>query len=434
MSSRYVEIVASPDRLRTTDGIDLGPARSLEVAIRVASSLGKPAVLWIHESTHLAWGLPVESEDLGKMIELPPDAQSSSGWFRMSHHLHLALPACGEDFAETPTPADLSRALALFASIVGTTFLYSAPATALFLIDDRRLSRPTHPSGVPFAVSAFAVPSHTWARPIGEVGDSPLVQLFDRRGSYLAAWRSVELPDGDWEHLGPETIGTKIRARAGYYLVDLDPLAAFIAAQGLHDPFARAQRPGAAPEDVVSGPVWLTAPLVDLAAELADEAGIALNVRGSVVAARCVRALDRAAERLSEGRKMLEGRAQGPAEEAVLDAIKDAYTRGTAHLEFGRRAPHPLHRPEWRHTIIDRHVANTYRSLRRASARPIVVGGVDGAIFPLAESSEWPSGLRAGADLGMWRRRGVPVSLEEARIDLEAGRARQLLFRLIDAA
>lgn len=454
--SGYAEIVAAATYvIETTTGATMPvtptttPALGVHRAIIAARALAgtAPMILWIHETAATAWGLPDDPPDMkdgdepdklvGMLPFLPADARSSPGWCRVDSSTHLSLPAWSGNFAGLDSPAVLAHAVALFHEQVGTPFVYSAPASALFLIDDRRLARPSQPSGVPYAESAFARPDHTWySEPFGLVkGGPPLAQLFDRRGAYLAAWRSIELPDGEWERFPGAGMPHRTHAAPGYYLVDVAPLAPFLEAQGLHDPFVRAQRRGDTREDYErrTGPVWLTAPLFDLAGELAEEAGVPLRVDRYVISTKTVRPLDKVAERLANTRKTLEPLA-GPAPKAVLDAVKDAYTRGTSHFEFGRRAPHPLYRPEWRHTIIDRHVANTYRSLRKAKVRPLIVGGVDSAVFLVGSASEWPDGLTSGSDLGAWRRRGVPVRLKASLKKIKDGGPRAFLSALIEAA
>jgi len=104
------------------------------------------------------------------------------------------------------------------------------------------------------------------------------------------------------------------------------------------------------------------------------------------------------------------------------------------------RPPHPLHRPEWRHTVIDRHVANTWRALRKADRRPLVVGGVDAAVFAVREPGEVPPGLHVGPELGSWRARAaIPMREAAERLGGEhrgRGRisSRELLFELMEAA
>jgi len=437
--SAYLELVAGPDRLFSASGAEVRMTRAdLVGAIERATSSSRRVVVWVHETAFSAWGLPDEPDDLPKALAMPPDARSSPGWVRLSKDVHVAIPDYSGDFAGTATPAELARALAMFRELVGIGFLYSAPSSALKMLETRFHGwRPTREAGVPFAASAFAVPAFTWSRPSHPTHppeDGPLAQLFDRRGSYLAAWRSAELPDGEWiAQSGP---ASAIAADApGYYLVDFRSLGPYVAAQGLHDPFARAPRPRPGAPPLADGRAWVTQPLARLAGELGEEAGVDVVVDRYVIADRKVRLLDGVAARLADARRTLEASAD-PVAPMVLAMIRDAYVRGTAHLEFGRRPPHPLHRPEWRHTIVDRHVANTYRSLRKSSRRPIVVGGVDGAVFIVSGPDDVPAGLPIGPELGSWRRRGAAVPIARAIAELERGRvgARDLLFSLMAAA
>lgn len=438
----YLELVAEPDGLRYVDhpGTVL-PIRERRATWRLRAALervaavqgGRPAVLWVHEAAARAWRLPADPAALARVLPaMPDDARSSDAWVRLSRDLHVAIPGYDGYFAGLPTPEDLGAALRTFRELTGTTFLYSAPATVLHLIGERFTGRPpsSAPPDVAYAQAAYAVPAHAWARQEDAadlVAALPYVRLFDRRGSYLAAWRSVELPDGEWR-AGPIDLGyddaTAIaRVAPGYYLVDLRALRPYFAVNCLPDPFLRAPRRTADGDHEASndGPVWLTAPLAQLAAELAQEIGDTLAVQRSVTGARAVRPLDRPAERLADAVRTLEERTD-PVSAAVLEAVKDGYKRATAHLEYGRRPPHPLARPAWRHTIVDRHVANTWRSIRKATRRPLAVGGVDSAVFPVSDEADIPAGLRADGTLGSWRRRGRLMARAQAdRILRERG-------------
>lgn len=365
-----------------------------------------PAVLWVHESQHRPWRLPARGVDLGPLIKAPPDAMNSPGWWRLARELHVALPLYSGDFAGLEGPADLMRAVRLFHDHAGLQFMYSAPATVLQLIAMKTRLTPVPESGVPYAGSAFAIPAHTWTRPMErEDRAQGAVQLFDRKGSYLAAWRSCELPDGRWTEASVEPeVHVAAADVPGYYLVDVRPIAAYVAAQALYDPFARTRG------EELEGAVWLTQPLTRLAADLAEESGVPLHIERAIIAERHGRYLDAAAERLILARTALEGIGD-PAADAVVRALKDGYTRATAHLEFGRGPGHPLHRPAWRHTIVERSVANTWRSLRRAVRRPLVVGGIDAAVFAVPRGGV-VEGLRTGPEFGSWRRRGEPLSIE----------------------
>lgn len=411
--SGYAEIIAGREGLYVTRGrVDATqliplPEPTLGAAVAKARTIA-PAVLWVHESAHALYGLPESGHELGSVMALPPDAASSPGWVRLAKDLHLALPAYSGDFAELEAPIDLLYALRQFAEHVGMQFMFSAPSTVLALIGAKMSIPLSQPSGVPYIGSAFAIPAHTWTRPADAADRGlPAVQLFDRRASYLAAWRSAVLPvaaPGAAAWLAQER-PNRIAA-PGYYLIDVRALAPFLARERLYNPFARAHG------EELEGAVWLTEPLATLALELAAEAGVTLECGRAVTSTAATRALDLVAERLGDARKALEaGLALGedPRARAVIAAIKDGYTRGTAHLEFGRKPGHALHRPEWRHSIVDRSVANTYRSLRRASRRPLVMGGIDAAVFPVITADLPIDGLREGPELGTWHRRGAPM-------------------------
>lgn len=422
--SPYAQLVVGPGRLYADNGRSVPLPDDALLTGALAMGRGR-AVLWIHESAHEWLHLPADPprplpRELAG-ISLDGDPWSSVGWARVSHQLHVALPAWSGDFAGTPTPSDLSAALSRYHELVGTTFLYSPASTTLFMIDDREFDPPVRDPGVAYVVSPFATPAHVWSRALGAKERArPFVQLFDRRASYLAAWRSCELSDGGWIELARPLD----ERRPGYYLLDTRPLRQFLEAERLPDPFVR--------PDASGGPTWLMAPLATLARELADEAGVALQVERAVVAQRSIRPLDAIAARLAHALAVLTMHPDSGDVSAVLTrTIKAGYVRATAHLEHGRRRPHPLARPEWRHTIIDRHVANTYRSLRRAARRPVAVGYVDGALFAVDGDGDWPEGLREGSELGTWRRRRGRLDTAEAADLIEHGRARELVQELV---
>ncbi len=88
-------------------------------------------------------------------------------------------------------------------------------------------------------------------------------------------------------------------------------------------------------------------------------------------------------------------------------------------FEFGARPPAPLARPDWRRTIHDRFVANTWRSLNRSVVAPFALTDVD--VARSRSMTRPPDGLPVGADLRSWKAKGRPVPMAEAVAALDAG-------------
>jgi hypothetical protein len=296
---------------------------------------------------------------------------------------------------------------------------YSAASTIHRLIEftqprGRRLGPPgEHPELVPpFSPMGYSVPAAAWSRPLTAAEQARgWVMVCDRNGSFLSAWGSCVLADGAWTHVpGPFGLpaGKEPSRPAGYWLMDRAELAAITPSQ-LPDPFLRHRH--------ADRRVWLTTPLLQLAHDLAGERE--LTVAEAWTAERS-RPLDEAASRLSKARSLLLGDRR-PAARVALDALKAGYVAATAWFEFGARPPAPLARPDWRRTIHDRFVANTWRSLNKATVAPFALTDVDAALFAVDDPGSLPAGLAAGTDLRSWKTKGRAVPMAEALAVLAAG-------------
>jgi hypothetical protein len=78
-------------------------------------------------------------------------------------------------------------------------------------------------------------------------------------------------------------------------------------------------------------------------------------------------------------------------------------------------------RPAWRRTILDRFIANTYRSLAGATPAPFAWTGQDTVLFALADPEATPDGLRMGLELGAWKPKGRAAPRAAAEAALHAG-------------
>lgn len=416
-SERYRNLVAGPD-----------PVTTLAEARRLAGEA--EAVVWVHEATAAAWGLPGRlGRNHGQLLEQlvgePVREIGSTGWARVQGQpgVYFAFPGYSGDFAGAADVDELGQAVELFRHAVGLGFLFSGASTIHKLVrsttsidTDPPIAEPDLDPG--YVASAWSVPANGWGLAdlsVLAAAGRPWVRCFDRSGSYLSAWRGLNLPVGEWHHAdgdlelepGPET-----HKLPGYYLVDP---AALPDLEGGLSPWRR--------HGDVEGPVWLTTPLAQLATELLDGP---LEVREAWVTPRYVRALDVPGERLAAARTAL-GDDASPAAQLALGALKVAYAGATAWFEYGPRHPEPLARPCWRRTIIDRYAANTWRSLAKASPAPFAFCEIDTAIFALENPGDVPVGLRTGTALGAWKPKGEPIAMTDAIAAHDAGGARAIV-------
>jgi hypothetical protein len=420
------ELVGSGERVplpEHMDGIGALAAAALELA-----EPGQRVILAIHESAHDRLGLPARPTDPASFMDGSANVDvrqvGNSGWRIVrtpAGELHVMAPMWSGDFRGAADAAELRDALAAFAGAVGWDWLYSGASTVHHLVK-RLASEPlpvpeAHPQLSPeWQGMAASVPAYAWLReltPTERAGG--FVRLFDRSGSYLAAWEGCPLPVGEWRPVeGPFPVeaGAESSRQAGYWLIDRAELEA-ITPPDLPDPFARWGDP--------SESVWLTTPLLQLAAEMAAGAGVSLTCRSAWLAAGKRRTLEAAGRRLSAARTRLTADAAAGSAPArlALSALKEAYAGAVAWLEFGPKPPDPLARPDWRRTLLDRYAANVYRNLSASDPRPFGLSDVDCAAFALA-SPVTPRGLRLGTELGAWKPKGRPVPMGEALAALEA--------------
>jgi hypothetical protein len=420
------ELVGAGERVplpEHMDGIGALAAAALELA-----EPGQRVILAIHERAHDRLGLPARPTDPASFMDGSANVDvrqvGNSGWRIIrtpAGELHVMAPMWSGDFRGAADAAELRDALAAFAGAVGWDWLYSGASTVHHLVK-RLTAEPmpvpeAHPQLSPeWQGMAASVPAYAWLRemtPTERAGG--WVRLFDRSGSYLAAWEGCPLPVGEWRPVeGPFPVeaGAETSRPAGYWLIDRAELEA-ITPPDLPDPFARWGDP--------SESVWLTTPLLQLAVEMAAGAGVSLTCRSAWLAKGKRRTLEAAGRRLSAARSRLTTDAAAGSAPArlALDALKEAYAGAVAWLEFGPKPPDPLGRPDWRRTLLDRYSANVYRNLAASDPRPFGLSDVDCAAFALA-SPVTPRGLRLGTELGAWKPKGRPVPMGEALTALEA--------------
>ena len=117
----------------------------------------------------------------------------------------------------------------------------------------------------------------------------------------------------------------------------------------------------------------------------------------------------------------------------ALDTLKAGYAAATSWFEYGPQPPSALARLQWRRAILDRYVANTWRSLAKSDVAPFALTDVDAALFAVTDPGVVPGGLRSGTALGAWKTKGAPVAMADAVEALAAGGPRAVV-RLAEEA
>lgn len=435
-SDRYVSLATDGQVLVGLDGrrVEVGGGDSCVVMAAAARQLaggdGAELIVFIHPAAHDGWGLPAHAG-----LEEPPaffagaTRVGPAAWaVPGAPKVYFLLPAHSGDFAGAADVSQLLAAVEAFRQAVGMAYLFSGASTLHKLIKAR--SRPTIPPPEPdltppYTPTAYAVPAHAWHRPLADGGG--WVRAFDRSGSYLAAWRGVTLSDGPWEQSTDVVVipGPESGRPPGYWLVSEATRAAVTAAAaslGLPDPLTRWAGPDAPP-----GPLWATTPLLQLVVDILGEA---IPVDEAWITPGHCRALDVPGEVLGAARTTLA--AGTPADRIALDVVKVGYAAAVAWLEYGPGPGDALHRPHWRRTLLDRHVANTYRGLQKATTAPFALTGVDCALFAVDGPDTVPEGLRIGTGLGAWKPKGQPVPAAAAA-DALADRGVAAVMQLVGA-
>ena len=438
----YVTMTTDGARLYAAGGAtaELGPIAHAGELLEAARALapGRRIALHVHERGARAWKFPATPPAptkagahrpvpfIGRAVKAGANVKRQGGaWIvdpQADAEAVIYLPGYSGDFAGLADAAELLDALERFGAALGDfAFAFSGASTVHNLVkrtNGRKIEPPTPAPdviGAEYVTTQWATPANEWHRaPTAAEAAAAYVRVFDRSASYLTALDGARLPDGAWLELGAHVLELEPEAKrpAGYWLADVGRLVEALGPYAVN-PFGRH---ALAPE---AGPVWITTPLVHLAAELAEELGVGVNVSRAIVAERAGRFLDPAARVLKAARAEL-GEDDTPAARAALSVLKAGYAGAVAWFEYGPKPPAPLARPAWRHTITDRHAANTFRALRHA--RPLAFTGVDAAAFALEGPDAAPAGLdRIGTTPGAWKRKGRAVPMGEALAALEAG-------------
>ena len=440
-SDRYTYLAADGFRLYDSDGhviVEVGRpwghvGELVDAALQAAP--GPQLVIAVHPGAHGQLGLPARLPHDGERPRLEfaraaittatavREIGGAGGLVVEAHdqpRVLVCFPGYSGEFDGAADASQLARSLARFSKALGFGYAYSAASTVHKLIERSQgrgnaLGPPApHPAlDPPYLPTAWSVPASAWSRPLTDAERSrAFMVVADRSGSYLSAWRSCPLPTGSWAHEAEQVLrpGPESGRASGYWLVEHAAVAAVVP-DVMPDPFRR--------HGATEGLVWLTTPLVQLATELADQAGTQLVAKEAWLSSERSRPLDTAATRLADARQELMG---DPAPEAAvaLSVIKEGYAAATAWFENGPQPPHPLARPDWKRTVHDRFVANTWRSLGRSEIAPVGMTDVDAALFAV-DGPGLPAGLKAGTGLGSWKVKGRVLEMGEALRALEAG-------------
>jgi hypothetical protein len=408
---------------------------------------GRRASVLVHPLSHEALGLPAEcpcdndgtdplaahslaARAIARGVEAVSVESTDSGALSVGTgdtRIDIAFPAWVDDFSpdkqsgpETLSLEELCETGVIVRDTLGVSYLTSAPSSVRHLI--RRTTRYSPiPESQPepdlsdpgWADNLHAMPRGLWIRPLaaGEFSKN-LIVARDRNASYLAGWESQPLGTGEWTSGEACPLLTK-NGVPGYWLFDPEPLRKAFGLGGEHpDPFAKVRN--------LEGAQWHTTPLAQLAAELAELAGLQLCAQAFHVQLNTSTPLRGAGEALRKARGALNGDTR-PAARAALAVLKEGYVRAVAGFEHGGpQPPKPLARPHWRRSIIDRAMANTFRALEKAEPRPFAWGEIDTALFAVDLESE-PGGLKIGKGLGQFKPKGTAVPMAEASKALKAG-------------
>lgn len=413
-SGRYLLVTTEAEWLYAAGGTErdrCGPVAALSAQVRRVWPTAPEVIVYAHESA--AWR-PEDFEGWRQVGE-------AGAWWTSPERVHVYLASVGGDWRGTGGPVDLLHQVEAFRDGVGFAWAFSGASTVHRLIGvlvPGLGAAPEHPALEGSADSAWRIPAHAWSCPRPGCDDHPWARAFDRSGSYLSAWRGTLLADGPWELDGPGVLegGPEWMRQPAYYQCDAAALARLVPGD-MPNPFDRTGE---------RDRVWLTTPLAQLATELAEQWGERLEYSARWTPTGHVRALDSAGKRLGEARAALE--AGGHLEAAR--ALKAAYAAATAWLEWGPGPGAPLHRPDWRRTVVDRFVANTWRGLSAVWPGPVALSGIDCAVMLVRDPDAAPGGLKLGTALGAWKPKGDAAPAAEVLELLRAGDVRGAMKRL----
>jgi hypothetical protein len=274
----------------------------------------------------------------------------------------------------------------LYASMTGVPFYADGGTSALLLLDRVAAVRGREPlRKLPDDPRAPRCREDGWPSSSGWAADGQRVGSLtvDRNAQYLAGVSGVYVPLDAPELTGPIAYDGR-RAGLWHIITPDNP------EPRLPHPCGTSARPGE--------PRWFAHPTTDLLGQL----GAPVKVLDSwtLPRERCRRLLDPWAEALRDARAELVGH-DDPDSIALLEAVKDTYSRGLSHLDKG--SERRWYRHDWK--------AIYFSSARTRMWRSINTAGIAGGVWPVRistdsvtyESAAAGAALKIGNRVGEWK-------------------------------
>jgi hypothetical protein len=274
----------------------------------------------------------------------------------------------------------------LFSDLTGVTFYGDGGTTALVLLDEVLSVRGREPLRKWADERAPRCREGGWPGGSGWPAGGPVAGLLtvDRNAQYLAGVASVYVPLDAPERTGPVTWDP---SRAGLWQV---------VTPGNPEPrLPHPCGPGARPGELA----WYAHPTVELLAQL----GAVIEVADSwtLPRLRCRRVMDEWYARLRMARAELLPAADAPDVAAVLQAVKDVYSRGISHL--GKSPERRWYRKDWEAIYLSSARTRMWRAMHAAGVTsghwPVYVT-TDAVTYA---STAAGAALKIGTGIGEWK-------------------------------
>jgi hypothetical protein len=280
----------------------------------------------------------------------------------------------------------------MYAGLTGVPFYGDGGSTATLLLDAVISVRGRQPLRKWEDKAAPAVNEDAWPGGGGwpdQPGKHPHAVTLDRNAQYLSAVNGTHLPLDAPRRTGAIPFDQHL---SGYWQIAMMP-----------NPEPRLPHP-AGRNVSPAGLRWVTTPTVQLLAFLGAE--ITVTDSWTCPRDRCRRVMDPWYQVLRDARaELLATPDRGGDTAALLEAVKDTYSRGISHLD---RSPlRRWYRPDWRNTLFASARCSMWRSLWVAgtvhSVWPVLVK-TDSATY---EQENAPAAFKIGTGMGEWKVRSL---------------------------